>query len=124
MNSTVESLAADDSTPSPGWARGDLVDSPGRPSMLEVRMNDSPLDEVVSLAIVFSLIGSPWVPFLRVVSGLLCLGLAVALTVLVGRSLIIDEHVHVARAVPVITLIVLLGLLELNWGRRTTGAAR
>ena len=85
-------------------------------------MDDSPLDEVVSLAIVFSLIGSPWVPFLRTVSGLLCLGLAVALTVLVGRSLVIDEHVRVARAVPVIAVVVLIGVLELRWGHRTSGA--
>jgi hypothetical protein len=85
-------------------------------------MDASPLDEVVSLAIVFSLIGSARVPFLRTVSGLLCLGLAVALSVLVVRSLIIDEHVRVARAIPMITAVALIGVLELRWGHRTSGA--
>ena len=85
-------------------------------------MDDSPLDEIISLAIVFSLIGSVWSPILRIASGLLCLGLAIAFAILVARSLIIDEHVRVARAVPTIAAIALIGVLELRWGRRTSDA--
>jgi hypothetical protein len=86
-------------------------------------MDASPLDEIISLSIVFSLVGSIWSPFLRITSGLLCLGLAIALAILVARSLIIDEHVRVARAIPTIAAIALIGALELRWGRRTSASA-
>jgi hypothetical protein len=86
-------------------------------------MDDSPLDEVVSLAIVFSLIGSLWVPLLRTVSGLLCLGLAVALVLLIGRSVLIDEHIRLARAIPMTAVVVLIGVLEFRWGQRTVAPA-